>query len=52
MRFGIGRLYLYTDDAAPFYARLGWSLVERHPLDGMDVDVMAIDPHVATGAAA
>jgi GNAT superfamily N-acetyltransferase len=42
-RFGIARLYLYTDDAAPFYARLGWSLVERAPLDGMDVDVMAID---------
>jgi GNAT superfamily N-acetyltransferase len=43
-RFGIGRLYLYTDDAAGFYERLGWSLVGRHALDGMDVDVMAIEP--------
>jgi predicted N-acetyltransferase YhbS len=51
-RFGIERLYLYTDDAAAFYARLGWSMVERHPLDGMDVDVMAIDvPVVAKGHA-
>lgn len=42
-RFGIGRLYLYTDDAAAFYARLGWSMVERLDLDGIDVDVMGID---------
>ena len=42
-RLGIARLYLYTDDARPYYERLGWSLVGRHPLDGMDVDVMAID---------
>ena len=51
-RFGIGRLYLYTDDAAPFYARLGWSMVERLDLDGIEVDVMAIDLPVAAGAAA
>jgi len=42
--FGIPYLYLYTDDAAPFYARLGWARVERMDLDGIEVDVMGIDP--------
>ena len=53
-RFGIERLYLYTDDAAPFYARLGWSMVERLDIDGKgtEVDVMGIDPPRATAVAA
>jgi GNAT superfamily N-acetyltransferase len=51
-RFGFERLYLYTDDAAPFYARLGWAMVERLDLDGIEVDVMGIDTRNATAAAA
>jgi GNAT superfamily N-acetyltransferase len=51
-RFGIPYLYLYTDDAAPFYARLGWTRVERMDLDGIEVDVMGVDPRVAAQAAA
>ena len=51
-RFGIERLYLYTDDAAPFYARHGWSMVERLDLDGIEVDVMGIDTRSATATAA
>jgi predicted N-acetyltransferase YhbS len=43
-RFGIPRLYLYTDDAAAFYARLGWSMVERVDMEGGPVDVMSIEP--------
>jgi GNAT superfamily N-acetyltransferase len=49
-RLGVERLYLYTDDAAPFYARLGWSPVERPVLDGHVVDVMAIDAPAAAQA--
>jgi GNAT superfamily N-acetyltransferase len=51
-RFGIERLYLYTDDAAAFYARLGWTMVERLDHDGIEVDVMGIDVRSATAAAA
>jgi GNAT superfamily N-acetyltransferase len=53
-RFGIERLYLYTDDAAPFYARLGWTLVERLDIDGngIEVDVMGIDTRNAMAGAA
>ena len=51
-RFGIERLYLYTDDAADFYARLGWALEERVDLGGWPVDVRWIEPRVAMGAAA
>ncbi len=51
-RLGIERLYLYTDDAAAFYARLGWSMVERLDLDGIEVDVMGIDARAAAAAAA
>jgi GNAT superfamily N-acetyltransferase len=51
-RFGIERLYLYTDDAAAFYARLGWSMVERVDLGGWPVDVMSIEPRLAREAAA
>jgi GNAT superfamily N-acetyltransferase len=51
-RFGIGRLYLYTDDAAPFYARLGWSMEERVDMEGGPVEVMSIDPLAAGKAAA
>jgi GNAT superfamily N-acetyltransferase len=51
-QLGVARLYLYTDDAAPFYARLGWTPVERVPLDGVEVDVMGIDTRVANGVAA
>jgi GNAT superfamily N-acetyltransferase len=45
---GISTLYLYTDDAAAWYARLGWSRVARTSMHGVEVDVMAI----ATGVAA
>lgn len=51
-RLGIEHLYLYTDDAAAFYARLGWAMVERVDLEGSPVDVMSIDPRVVAGAAA
>jgi len=40
---GIATLYLYTDDAAAWYARLGWRRVGGTRLDGVAVDVMAID---------
>jgi N-acetylglutamate synthase-like GNAT family acetyltransferase len=39
---GIGTLYLYTDDAAGWYERLGWSRVARTSLHGVEVDVMSI----------
>jgi GNAT superfamily N-acetyltransferase len=47
-RLGVGRLYLYTDDAAAFYERLGWSHVERCDFGGTPVDVMSIDTRAAT----
>jgi GNAT superfamily N-acetyltransferase len=40
---GIPRLHLYTDDAAPFYERLGWRTLARDALDDVPVDVMCID---------
>jgi N-acetylglutamate synthase-like GNAT family acetyltransferase len=50
---GIDRLHLYTDDAAAFYARLGWQPLARADLGGTPVDVMCIDARsFARGAAA
>jgi GNAT superfamily N-acetyltransferase len=51
-RQGIARLYLYTDDAATWYAKLGWKPVARVALAGTEVDVMAIEPRAALGVAA
>ena len=42
-QLGIARLHLYTDDAKPFYERLGWRVLARDQLDGVPVDVMGID---------
>jgi predicted N-acetyltransferase YhbS len=40
---GYSRLYLYTTEAAPFYARLGWSVVGRTNWRGFDTAFMARD---------
>jgi len=40
---GIERLYLFTPDRAKFYARLGWSAIERCFFGGSLQTVMAID---------
>jgi GNAT superfamily N-acetyltransferase len=40
-RLGVRRLHLYTPDAADFYARLGWALLERCEYLGQDVVVMS-----------
>lgn len=40
---GFSRLYLYTSDAVPFYARLGWSVVDRTNWKGFDTAFMARD---------
>lgn len=42
-RLKVGRLHLYTPSAERFYARLGWSLVERTPYHGAEVAVMRHD---------
>lgn len=42
-QLGIARLHLYTDDAAPFYQRLGWRVLARDRLDAVPVDVMCLD---------
>ena len=38
---GIGQLFLYTPDAQPFYARLGWTDLESVVCDDRVVRVMA-----------
>jgi N-acetylglutamate synthase-like GNAT family acetyltransferase len=42
-QLGVGTLYLYTDDAAAWYAKLGWRHVAETTLDGVPVDVMCIE---------
>ena len=39
----VGRLYLFTPDKEGFYARLGWSVLERIAYRGYQVVVMALD---------
>ncbi|MDE1932967.1 GNAT family N-acetyltransferase [Bradyrhizobium sp.] len=40
---GLSRLYLYTRDAVGFYARLGWSVLDRTNWKGLDTTLMAHD---------
>ena len=40
---GVRRLYLYTPGAEEFYARRGWSLIERTNYRGANVAVMSLD---------
>jgi GNAT superfamily N-acetyltransferase len=47
---GIPRLYLYTPSAAPFYAKLHWSMFEQTKYRDKDVAIMSHDflkPHSA-----
>jgi N-acetylglutamate synthase-like GNAT family acetyltransferase len=39
-RLGVRRLHLYTDSAAGFYARLGWSVLTQEQYEGQSVVVM------------
>ena len=43
-RLGVARLYLFTHDQAPFYARMGWRTVAREDYQGAAVTVMEIEP--------
>lgn len=38
---GVSRLYLYTTAAAGFYARLGWTVLDRTNWKGFDTALMA-----------
>ncbi|WP_274626814.1 GNAT family N-acetyltransferase [Arvimicrobium flavum] len=38
---GCDELHLYTDEAEPFYARLGWSVRERFQVDGISSVLMS-----------
>jgi predicted N-acetyltransferase YhbS len=40
---GVSRLYLYSDDAIPFYEKLGWKVLERTMWKGFDTALMARD---------
>jgi N-acetylglutamate synthase-like GNAT family acetyltransferase len=40
---GVQRLYLFTPDQERFYARLGWSVIERCEFGGSLQTIMAID---------
>ena len=40
---GFSRLYLYTSDAVGFYARLGWSVLDRTDWRGFDTALMVRD---------
>jgi N-acetylglutamate synthase-like GNAT family acetyltransferase len=40
---GVRRLYLFTPDRESFYARMGWSVLERTEYRGEPVVVMQID---------
>ncbi|WP_168195696.1 GNAT family N-acetyltransferase [Bradyrhizobium sp. NAS80.1] len=37
---GFSRLHLYTTEAAAYYARLGWSVVDRTNWNGFDTALM------------
>jgi GNAT superfamily N-acetyltransferase len=39
-RLGFDRLYLYTQEAEPFYRRLGWSTMEASEWEGAAVAIM------------
>jgi N-acetylglutamate synthase-like GNAT family acetyltransferase len=43
-RLGVENVYLYTLDKQQFYARRGWSVLERVEYRGWDVVIMEIDP--------
>jgi GNAT superfamily N-acetyltransferase len=43
-RLGVENVYLYTPDKEQFYARRGWSVLERVEYRGWDVVIMEIDP--------
>jgi GNAT superfamily N-acetyltransferase len=43
-RLGVPRLYLFTPDQAPFYARMGWRTLCREPYRGEDVTIMCREP--------
>ena len=40
---GFSRLYLYTTDATGFYAKLGWSTLDRTNWKGLDTALMVRD---------
>jgi GNAT superfamily N-acetyltransferase len=40
---GVSRLYLYTTAAVGFYARLGWSVLDRTHWKGLDTALMVRD---------
>jgi N-acetylglutamate synthase-like GNAT family acetyltransferase len=40
---GFSRLYLSTTDAVGFYARLGWSVLDRTNCRGFDTALMVRD---------
>ena len=40
---GFRRLYLYTTEAIGFYARLGWSVLDRTNWKGLDTALMVRD---------
>jgi GNAT superfamily N-acetyltransferase len=46
---GLPRIYLYTPSAESFYARLGWSVLERINYKGVDVTIMSCDPVTQPG---
>lgn len=42
-RLGVPRLYLFTEDRAPFYARMGWQALRRETYRGEEVTLMQLD---------
>ena len=40
---GVSRLYLYTTEAIEFYARLGWTVLDRTKWKGFDTTLMVRD---------
>lgn len=40
---GIGKFYLFTPDRETFYARLGWSTIEKTDYHGYPVTVMSVN---------
>jgi GNAT superfamily N-acetyltransferase len=42
--WGARRLYLYTESAERFYARLGWTALRRERYNGLAVTIMDRDP--------
>jgi predicted N-acetyltransferase YhbS len=49
-KLGNEHVYLYTESAAPFYARLGWTALEQRTYHGDEVSVMAYDLDTASSA--